>query len=470
MKKIFLFLFVISLTSHLSADDISKLKGSWQGTLKISSVELRIVFNINVDADTLSSATLDSPDQGAYGIKIDRVIFKDNKVKFDIKAIGGYFEGTLSDENMQIDGTWNQGGQSLPLLLEFSEEKAEVKRPQEPKPPYPYNEEQVTYANEDTGITLAGTLTTPKSGGPFPAVILISGSGPQNRDEELLGHKPFLVIADHLTKNGIAVLRFDDRGVGKSTGDHSIATSEDFSTDVLAGIEFLKTRDDINKNYIGLIGHSEGGMIAPIVASKSNDVSFIVLLAGPGMPGDELILLQAELIARAEGIREDKIKNDVRLAKKFYDIIKATPDDSEAKKKLLDTFEQYYNALSEEEKTQLGDFEMLKTQQLTVLLSPWFRYFLSFDPVPYLKKVTCPVLALNGEKDLQVPPKENLSVIEKALTDGGNKNFKTKELKSLNHLFQTSETGAFSEYVKIEETFSPVALEEILTWIKSVTN
>ncbi len=470
MKKIFLFLFVILITSLLSAEDISKLQGSWQGTLKISTVELRIVFNINVEADTLSSATLDSPDQGAFGIKVDRVIFSDDKVRFDVKAIGGYYEGTFNNENMQIDGMWNQGGQSLPLLLKYSEVKVELKRPQEPKPPYPYNEEEVTYTNEDAGITLAGTLTTPKTGGPFPAVILISGSGPQNRDEELLGHKPFFVIADHLTKNGIAVLRFDDRGVGESTGDHSKANSEDFSTDVLAGIEFLKTREDISKNKIGLVGHSEGGMIAPIVASKSDDVAFIVLLAGPGIPGDQILILQSELISKAEGTSEEEIKKNLDLSKKMYDIIKTTPDDSTAKEKLVAVFEQYYNNLTEEEKTELGDVEMLKTQQSKILLSPWFRYFLSFDPALYLKKVKCPLLALNGENDLQVPPKENLSAIEKILTEAGNKNFVTKELKSLNHLFQKSETGAVSEYSKIEETFSPVALEEMLTWIKSVTN
>lgn len=470
MKNIFVVFFSLIIISTTFADNASKLKGSWSGALKISGVELRIVFNVSVESDTLTTATLDSPDQGAYGIKVDRVIFNDNTVRFDVNTIGGYYEGKFNPDSMQIDGMWNQGGQALPLLLKYSEKKVELNRPQEPKSPFPYNVEEVAYRNEDAGITLAGTLTTPKTGGPFPTAILISGSGPQNRDEEILSHKPFLVIADHLTKNGIAVLRFDDRGVGESTGNHSSATSKDFCTDVLAAIEFLKTRSEVDEKKIGLIGHSEGGMIAPMVASESVDVAFVVLLAGVGMRGDELLLLQSELISRAEGMDETEIKKNIGLSKKFYQIINTTPGDSLAKEKLLTEFDGFYNSLSEKEKTEIENVEQLKTQQLNILLSPWFRYFLSYDPVDVLKKVECPVLALNGEKDLQVPPKENLKLIEEALTAGGNNKFVVRELKGLNHLFQTSETGKISEYSKLEETFSPIALEEMLTWIKSVTN
>lgn len=470
MKKTLLVLFAVIFFCSSYADDKLKLSGTWAGMLKISSSELRIVFNVTINDDSSLTTTLDSPDQGAFAIVVDKTTYKENTVRFDINAIGGFYEGIFDPDSMKITGTWNQAGMSLPLVLTLSEKPAELNRPQEPKGPFPYNEEEVSYPNADAGISLAGTLTTPKTGGPFPVVILITGSGPQNRNEEILTHKPFLVIADYLTRNGIAVLRFDDRGVGQSTGNYSTATSEDFAGDVLAGIDFLKTRNEIDQDKLGLIGHSEGGLIAPVVASISADVSFIVLLAGPGIRGDQLLLLQAELISKSEGIEKDEIEKTLDLSQKFYKIINANPDDSIARINLLAVFEEYYNTLDEAGKNRLGDIEVLKAQQFNALLSPWFRYFLSFDPVPYLKKVRCPVLALNGEKDLQVPPGVNLEAIEEALIAGGNNNFVVKELKGLNHLFQTSETGSISEYAKLEETFSTKALEEILKWIKSVTD
>jgi len=340
-----------------------------------------------------------------------------------------------------------------------------VQRPQEPTKPYPYYSEEVTFQNKKTNTSLSGTLTLPKKEGVFPVVILITGSGPQNRNEEILGHKPFLVISDYLTKKGIAVLRYDDRGTGESTGDFATATSADFATDVESAITYLKTRKEINKNKIGLVGHSEGGLIAPIVASKTNEVSFIVLLAGTGIPGNELLLLQQELIARDKGESEEDIKKSIQTNAKVFEMIVKSNDNSKLKSDLTTLMNE---TLKKETNSKIPngmskkDFVLAQVNQIT---SPWMQYFLKFNPATTLEKVTCPVLAINGEKDLQVPPKENLVAIEKALKKGGNKNVTIIEFPNMNHLFQECKTGSLTEYATIEQTFSPIALAEISNWI-----
>ena len=345
----------------------------------------------------------------------------------------------------------------------------EARRPQNPVKPYPYNEEEIVFPNESANISLAGTLTFPKSNGKYPAVVLITGSGKQDRDETVYNHKPFLVIADYLTRNGIAVLRFDDRGGGKSTGDHSIATTEDFATDAAAAVQYLKSRNEIDSKKIGLIGHSEGGIIAPMTAVNSSDVAFLVLLAGPAVPGKEILWRQTELILRSNGMGEEEITKNVNQAKKAHEIITNSPDSITAYNKLKEMFDQEFAALSDEEKQKPEYSADNFKAQTKVLLSPWFRFFLKYDPQPILENISVPVLALNGEKDLQVDPEQNLPVIENSLKNGGNKNFKTIKLPGLNHLFQTTKTGALSEYGQNEETFSPDALKIIGDWIKEVT-
>jgi pimeloyl-ACP methyl ester carboxylesterase len=344
--------------------------------------------------------------------------------------------------------------------------KASENRPQEPSKPYPYYTEEVTFENIPAQVTLAGTLTLPSEEGDYPAVILISGSGAHDRDEKISGHKPFLIIADHLTKQGIAVLRYDDRGVGKSTGNFDDATTADFASDVTAALEFLKTRKEINKAKIGLIGHSEGGVIAPMVASESNDVSFIVLLAGPGIEISRVFLLQQELIPRANGVSDFEIQEYILpVHEKAYQMI-ATATDTDQLKTDLAKFiaESYDSSPADLMPSDISKEELVKSQTER-WSSDWFRNFLTYDPATLLEMVTCPVLALNGEKDLQVTPKENLSAISKALERGGNTNVTVKELSNLNHLFQNCETGSPAEYGKIKETFSPVALKEITDWI-----
>jgi pimeloyl-ACP methyl ester carboxylesterase len=316
-------------------------------------------------------------------------------------------------------------------------------------------------------VKLAGTLTLPRCKAPLPAVILITGSGAQNRNEELMGHKPFLLLADYLARQGIAALRVDDRGVGGSTGSILDATNENFAADVLAGIDFLKRRKEINPKQIGLIGHSEGGLVAPAVAAQSRDVAFIVLLAGTGLPGEEILYLQGALILKANGAGAQAVAKQRALQEMMFTVLKQEKDNAAARKKLREEFDKQTPAASEAERAQT--WQALEGQ-FTLILSPWFRHLLSYDPRPALAAVKCPVLALNGENDLQVPVTENLREIEAALKRAANKDVTIVRLPGLNHLFQTSATGSPSEYGKIEETFAPAALKIIGDWILKRTN
>jgi fermentation-respiration switch protein FrsA (DUF1100 family) len=442
------------------AEDIT---GNWFGTLNVQGVKLRLVFHIVKKGETYK-ATMDSLDQGAKGIPVSSVGLKDSKIKIMISSAGILFEGLLKDKNT-ITGTFKQSGLVLPLkLIRKKGKTAELKRPQEPKKPYPYYSENVKFENRKDKITLAGTLTFPKKGDKFPAVILITGSGPQNRDEEILGHKPFLIISDFLTKHGIAVLRFDDRGVGKSTGDFKTATTLDFVKDVESAIEYLKTRKEIDKNRIGLIGHSEGGIIAPIVASERKDSDFIILLAGTGIRGDKLLLMQTKAILKASGVDDKKIDKELSISKGAFDIVLNINN----KNKMIETLKKYFKKIVLKSDIPKGmkkdDFINLQIRKLT---SPWLLFFIRYNPVSALVKVKCPVLALNGEKDLQVPAKENLKAIKNALLKGGNKKITIKEIPGLNHLFQECKTGLPTEYGKIEQTFSPKVLKIITDWILS---
>jgi len=457
-------------THNDSAGDIREIEGIWMGNLKVpGGLELRIVFNISTSPDGSIKASMDSPDQGVTGIPVETVSYKDGNFNLEVKSIKGSFEGIYKESNETIEGEWKQAGSALPLVLNRIEKAPDTHRKQDPVKPYPYTEEEVVYENKEAGIKLAGTLTLPQSEGPFPAVILITGSGPQNRNEGVFGHRPFLVLSDHLTRRGIAVLRVDDRGIGGSTGNFSQATTEDFAEDVLAGVEFLKSRREIDSSRIGLIGHSEGGLIAPIVAVKSPDVAFIVLMAAPGLTGEEILYLQSDLIAKAGGASNETIARNEALMRRMFSVVKEEENNTIAEEKLRNILRAEMVNMSEQERENLGYSEATIDSQATGLSSPWMRFFLTYDPKPILMKVKCPVLAINGEKDLQVPPEENLRAIDEALKAGGNKDYTVKELPGLNHLFQTAKTGSPSEYAKIEETISPAALEIIGNWISEHT-
>jgi alpha/beta superfamily hydrolase len=446
--------------------DKNVLSGSWYGKLEIGIQQLRVVFNLKINDKDSLSATLDSPDQGAKGIPLGKVILNGDKLTIQAPMIMGEYLGTIKNDTT-IDGTWTQGGKSLPLIINKLKMVFSVNRPQEPEPPFPYISEEVTFQNNKFNISLAGTLTIPQGEGPFPAAIMITGSGPENRDEEIYGHKPFLVISDWLTRNGIAVLRYDDRGVGKSTGTYSGATSADLSTDAVAAFNFLKNNNKINPKAIGLMGHSEGGLIAPIVASANPDIAFIVSLAGPGVTGEQILNRQTEDIYKLSGVSENNIKESIATNKRLYSVLKKENSDKKAEVKILAITREILEKkkLSKEE-TEQGIKQVKAT--FDGLGYSWLRYFITTDAATFWKKVKCPVLALNGEKDLQVAAEENLREIEKAVESSGNKAVKTIKLPGLNHLFQHCTTGLPSEYAQIEETFSPEALKIISDWISGL--
>ncbi len=430
------------------------IDGDWLGILDTGMGKLRLLLHItNTDQDLI--ANVDSLDQGANGIVVNSITRDKASLKFEMKSIAGSYDGTITAGVSSLTGTWTQAGKSWPLefkRLKNASELEEPQRPQNPVKPYPYREEDVVYNNSKADVELAATITLPEGKGPFPAVLLICGSGPHDRDESLMGHKPFLVLADHLTRKGIVVLRADKRGVGKSSGDYPKAVMADFASDADAGVAFLKMRPEVDPKHIGLIGHSEGGIEAPMVAVSNPDVAFVVLMAGPGVRGDEILKAQQRLIEQSMGKSAAEIEKDAITQQAIFAILEKNEDDSTRDKDLRAAL------AGSVPDAQIG-------MQIKVLDSPWFRDFVKYDPAPTLSKLTCPVLAINGEKDIQVPSQQNLPAIRKALLAGGNKNFDIVELPGLNHLFQTAKTGAIGEYAEIEETISPAALEKISSWI-----
>ena len=439
------------------SDAIAGAEGVWQGALEGNGMRLRLQLHVTHDDKKQLVAALDSPDQGVSGLPAVKVSQKEAAFHFEIPVVSGVYDGTLNATKTVITGSWTQSGGARKLVFRRSDQLLELLRPQDPVKPYPYKEEEIIFPNNQANISLAGTLTLPRGPGPFPVAILLGGSGPHDRDESIVGHRPFLVLADHLTRKGIAVLRFDKRGIGKSTGDYASATTEDFAADADAAFAYMKTRKEIDGKKIGLIGHSEGGMIASIVASHSQPVAWIVLLASPGLKGEEVLALQSELILRTAGVGDGEISRTLAFNKQTYAIVREEKDPAALEAKL--------NDLVQSTSTGAALAPAAVQSQLRMLVSPWFRYYLDYDPVPALQKTLCPVLALNGEKDLQVPPKENLAKIHQALQDGGNKDFQTMELSGLNHLFQHCPTGTPTEYGGIEETMAPEALSAISDWV-----
>ena len=444
--------------------------GNWMGTLDAGAAQLRLRF-VFAEGDDGLTAEVFSLDQGNAQVPVASTTLNGATITLSMPMAGATYEGSLSAEDGRITGTFTQGGADFPLVLErVSEEDVTPRRPQNPVEPYPYLAEDVTYPNPDGGHTMAGTFTRPTDGGPFPAVVLISGSGPQDRDEALMGHRPFLVLADHLTRRGIAVLRYDDRGVGESTGTFATATTPDFASDALAAVAYLKTRDDVNPAAIGLAGHSEGGVVAPIAATRSDNVSYIVLMAGTGVNGERILYAQAALILRAAGATEEAIADNRARQERIFGVLKSEPDPEQAAREIEAIIRADLETASDEELAQAGvtdsaSAETVIAAQVQQVSTPWFRYFLTYDPAETLEQVTVPVLAINGEKDLQVPWEENLREIEAALQRGGNTRYEIRPFPDLNHLFQHAETGAPSEYQAIEETWSVEVMEVIADWI-----
>lgn len=458
MKAWILILAVVLTAGNALAQDIT---GDWFGVLDVQGEKLRVVAHIKASGDSLAGS-FDSPDQDAFDLPFRNVSFDGRFLRLTADFPPLQYTGELTEGVFK--GIYNQSGYDFPLDLSRVEPpKALYIRPQEPQEPFPYLVEDVEFVNPTAGIKLAGTLTLPRTKSPVPAVVLISGSGAQNRDEEIMGHKPFWVIADHLTRAGIAVLRYDDRGYAASEGEFRGATSEDFATDARAAMQYLQGRPEIGG--IGLMGHSEGGMIAPMLAAQYPDVKFIVLLAGPGIRGDKLLLSQEEAIWRAENTEEQEIQRQLYLSRNIYEIILSGGEPDSLQLRLRDFIARSIadgHATIPEGYTE----EDVITQYTAGITSPWMLWFLRHDPAPILERVHCPVLAVNGSLDLQVPAQENLAAIGAALDKAGNKDVTLMEFPGLNHLFQTCETGHPDEYVKIEQTFAPEVLGCINDWIK----
>lgn len=458
MKAWILVLIAVLAIGLSFAQDIT---GDWNGMLEAGGQKIRIVFHIKT-GETGLIATMDSPDQGVFDLPTRTVVFENSQLEVVMDAPPIAYQAEYRDGGFY--GIFKQAGYEFPLDLQRKAmEKAVYNRPQEPKEPYPYYTEEVVFSNPGAGIKLAGTLSLPRKDGVFPTVVMITGSGAQNRDEELMGHKPFLVIADHLTRNGIAVLRFDDRGFGASEGDFGTATSVDFASDVNSAVQYLKTRPEIGK--IGLMGHSEGGMIAPMVASQNPDVEFIVLLAGTGIRGDKILAWQTNAILKASGVTQEELDEVLPINQRIYEMVIAEADPEILSQNIEAYMDSLYTEGSLELPGGIAKDEFIE-QTAASMTSPWMMYFIKYDPAPTLSKVKCPVLAVNGSKDLQVPPKMNLKAIKAALRKGGNKNVTTKEYPGLNHLFQKCKTGSPDEYAAIEQTFYPQVMKDFSKWIK----
>jgi uncharacterized protein len=440
---------------------VATAEGTWQGALESNGMRFRLQLRISHDAQGQLVAAMDSIDQGINGFRASKVTQSGSAVHLDLPTVRGIYDGTLNAANNSISGTWQQGGDPTPLHFKRSDQILELRRPQIPVKPYPYREEDLTFANSKAGITLAATLTLPRGPGPFPAAILLAGSGALDRDGADSGHRPLLILADHLTRNGIAVLRYDKRGIGRSTGDYEAATTADFAADAEAAVDFLKRRKEVDAGKIGIIGHSEGGIVAPMIALRSKEVSWIVILAGPATKGEETLLLQSDLITRAAGMTSDQVAKSLDFDRESYNLVRHETDRAVLEGKLEDLVKV----------SGLGPAmsPAFLQRQIRWTSSPWFRYFLDYDPVPALRMTKCPVLFLIGEKDLRVPPKENLPLAKKALEDGGNKDFQIVELPGLNHEFQHCYMGLPAESRAIEETFAPQALAAISDWIAKHT-
>lgn len=438
---------LLLLISPAIAQTVSDLDGDWDGT--IVPLSLRLTLHVE-SKDGSTNATLISIDQGNARLPVSALVRAGNDVSFEFLAGKGRFSGTLQGDT--LSGVLSQG-EALPLVLTRrvagAAAPAPRRRPQEPQPPLPYAVEEVTVAGPDG--TLAGTLTLPQSPAPVAAVLLVAGSGPTDRDESIAGHKPFLVLADALTRRGIAVLRMDKRGVGKSTGNYAAATSKDFAQDAQAAITYLRTRKEVDARKVGLLGHSEGGLVAPMVAARDPAIAFVVLMAAPGLTGEDILTRQQRIIAAAGGATPNQLDKAEATNRALYRALANAQDDGQMRSHALPLLQAAGIPAAQQEAA------------LKEIGGPWFRYFLSYDPEPMLRQVSIPVLAITGDKDTQVTAPENLAVIRAALS--GNPDTTVLELPGLNHLFQSAKTGLRAEYNEIEETMSPAALAIIGDWI-----
>lgn len=448
------FLFLAALNLQLSAQN--KLFGNWEGILSAGQQKFRLIIHVSQDSSGVKT-TLDSPQQNAFKIPMESTAVSGDTIIIKDKKSGIIITGLYRSASDSIYSNFAQSGARFSMKWGRTSATGIFNRPQTPKAPFPYKSEEVTFANPRAGnIKLSGTLTLPPNVKNPPAVILISGSGPQDRNEQIFAHEPFLVLSDYLSRNGIAVLRYDDRGIGKSEGIFDWSTTYDFSSDAMAAVEYLKGRSDIDTKKIGLIGHSEGGLIAPMLASKDKSVAFIILLAAPGVSIDKLMLRQARDIAEIRNAPQIEIDKIQETNGAVFDLIRNSPENSPLDSAVVGLLKKHNYA---------GGNEVACRNFAQTILSPWYRNFIRMTPQEYLEKVKCPVLAINGDLDKQVNARMNLDAIRSALNKSGNKDVTIQTMNGMNHLFQEAKTGADTEYVQIEQTMSPLVLDMISKWI-----
>jgi hypothetical protein len=442
--------------------------GEWLGSLSVGAAKLRLGLHVEKKEDGSLGAVLDSIDQGAK-IPVDTVVFESRTLRLGLKAIGASYDGTLNADGSVLEGTWSQGAQKLPLTFHRLEQAFALRRPQLPQGPFPYESREVTFRSEAGNVRLAGTLVLPEGKGPFPAVALVSGSGPQDRDESLMSHKPFLVLADALARRGIASLRWDDRGAAASEGDHFGSTVDDFAADARAAVAFLRSRPEVDRNAIGIVGHSEGGLIAPIVAAaekSDKSVAFLVLLAPPGEPLRPLLLRQIRALYRLQGVSPALLDRALAAQSEDLDLIADPAVTVDRLQEILrERATLRRTRFTDEERAQLRIDAAAIERGIETAKTAWFRSLVRQDPAVYLRQVKIPVLALFGEKDLQVDAQVNAKAVRSALAAAGNPSGEVRILPGLNHLFQHAKTGGFEEYATIEETFALEALATIGDWV-----
>lgn len=458
MSKTIKFLLSIILfpTIFLTAQSQDKILS---GVLKVGGKPVELIFILKKNSNTL-----DVPAQYAFDFELTSAEFKGDSLFITLDMMAMKYVGKVYGSIDSISGTYTQGGGSMPLTLFPKPEYKQLERNQKISPPCPYFSTDVVFKNEEAKIDLAGTITTPDTLGKYPAVILVTGSGPQDRNESLMGHKPFLVIADWLTKNGIVVLRYDDRGVGKSKGNFRAGTTMDFASDASAALNHLATYNFVDKNKIGIIGHSEGGVIAPIVAVKNPKTRFIINLAGTGVSGRDVLIEQTELLAKADtSFNKANLKNYIDLMKRIIEGILAKPD--LAAKQIDSIFTNFMASLTPEDKESMNKQDGFSKQAFFAFNTPWFLQFLTLEPTEWLEKVKVPVLALWGTKDLQVAPAQNRQPVENALIKSGTY-YEIEVFDSMNHLFQKAVTGGMAEYATIPTTIEPEVLKRMVEFIK----
>ncbi len=458
------------LTLPMAISAQSNLAGSWHGELDVQGTQLILTMDIHIDSAGQLAGFMHSPMQGANDIPIGRIELEGDSVRIGVSTLMATVRARLMPGDSLLTGEFNQGPFTLPITFRRISAPFEFARPQEPQRPFPYVEQEVMIPNEAADVILAGTITLPDTVGTFPAVILVTGSGPQDRNEEIMGHKPFLVISDYLTRRGVVVLRYDDRGFAGSTGDFASGTTYDFADDALAALRFLQQHPNVNPDAAGIIGHSEGGLIAQIIAARSdNPAAFIIMLAGPTISGEEILLSQIQRIQEVSGAPRRVIRRTLRDAKAVFEILKDATDSQQAAEQMEAFYAQRRARTREKHHATYGYNEEAVKQSVPAYTSPWFIAFLKTDPSNYLPKISVPMLALFGGKDVQVLDDLNIEALKTFVKQHNKTNFTWKSYPQRNHLFQVAETGSVQEYATIEETFGEKVMEEMLQFILQVT-